>query len=221
MQPPSSESELFQRARALSGSSLAELAGLAGVVAPPDLRRAKGFTGQLLERLLGATAGSRDLPDFPELGIELKSLPCNEQGRPVESTFVCTLPLREIADVEWSGSRVCRKLSRVLWIPVQGERARPVSERLIGTPFLWSPSPEESARLAFDWNTLAGRVGRGEIETITGHLGEVLQVRPKAADSRARCRGFDEDGAPLSQMPRGFYLRARFTATLLNRAFGR
>jgi len=98
---PGDEAELLARASVLAGATLGELAPRVGLTAPPDLRHAKGFVGQLLERVLGASAGSLSQPDFPALGVELKSLPVNARGRPCESTFVCHIPLTEIGSVEW------------------------------------------------------------------------------------------------------------------------
>jgi DNA mismatch repair protein MutH len=54
---------------------------------------------------------------------------------------------------------------------------------------------------------------------LSGHLGKFLQIRPKAAHSRARRLGFDADGAPFAALPRGFYLRPAFTRALLERHF--
>jgi DNA mismatch repair protein MutH len=96
---PSSEAELLSRARALAGRTLGSLARELGSEPPPDLRRAKGFAGQLLERALGASAGLRGEPDFRGLGVELKSLPVSRAGKPCESTFVCTIALAGIGDV--------------------------------------------------------------------------------------------------------------------------
>lgn len=216
---PANEQELLERARALAGVTLAELAARAGAPVPPDLRRAKGFVGSLIERLLGASAGSRALPDFPELAIELKTLPVDRAGAPLESTFVCTIPLLEIGDVEWAESRVRRKLACVLWIPVQGSRDIPVAQRLVGEPLLYRLTPEDEALLQADWEELAGVIGRGHVESLTGHLGQALQIRPKAAHSRARRLGFDADGVPFAALPRGFYLRPSFTRALLARHF--
>jgi DNA mismatch repair protein MutH len=216
---PASEQELVERAQALAGLSLRELAERYGVPVPPDLRRAKGFVGGLVERVLGASAGSRALPDFPDLEIELKTLPVDRAGAPLESTFVCTIPLLEIGDVEWAASRVRRKLSRVLWMPVQGDRDIPVGERRLGQPLLYRLTEDDEALLRADWEELAGLIGRGHVESLTGHLGRFLQIRPKAAHSRARRLGFDADGVPFAALPRGFYLRASFTRALLERHF--
>ncbi len=217
--PPQSEAELVARAAALAGLSLAELAGQYQVAVPPDLRRAKGFVGGLLERALGASAGSRALPDFPELAIELKSLPVDRSGAPLESTFVCTIPLTEIGDVEWADSRVRRKLQCVLWVPVEGERAIAVGARRIGQALLYRLTEADEAELRRDWEELAGLIGRGHVESLTGHLGRCLQIRPKAAHSRARRVGFDAEGVPFAALPKGFYLRASFTGALLARHY--
>ena len=212
---PRSEAELLSRSRALAGRTLGELAAQSGVQTPPDLRRAKGWVGSFLERLLGATASSKAAPDFEALGIEMKTLPVTEQGQPVESTFVCTIDLLAMGDLEWEHSRVWRKLERVLWVPVMGRRDIPVPERRVGTAFLWTPSSEQRDGLRFDWEELAGVIGSGEVEKLT-----YLQVRPKAANSRARRRGTDRDGTSYDALPRGFYLRPSFTSAILDAQFG-
>ncbi|MGE0320716.1 MAG: DNA mismatch repair endonuclease MutH [Polyangiaceae bacterium] len=213
--PPKSESELAIRAEALAGQTLGQLAARSEVVPPPDLRRHKGWVGSLMEALLGASAGSKAEADFPELGIELKTLPVDQRGVPCESTFVTSIPLLEIGDVEFEASRVVRKLSRVLWVPVQGLRSIPLAQRVVGTPLLWSPSEAELEALRDDWEELCLYIARGEVEAITGHLGKFLQVRPKAAHGRVRRVAHDADGARLLANPKGFYLRARFTAEIL------
>jgi DNA mismatch repair protein MutH len=217
--PPRTENELLERAGQLAGLTLAELALRLGVAVPADLRRAKGFVGGLIERELGASAGSRALPDFPELEIELKTLPVDRLGAPLESTFVCTIPLTEIGDVEWADSRVRRKLARVLWVPVEGERSLPVAQRRIGQALMYRLTDEDERQLRQDWEELAGLIGRGHVESLTGHLGKSLQIRPKAAHSRARRLGFDAEGVPFAALPRGFYLRASFTRALLERHY--
>ncbi len=212
---PRSEQELLSRAEALTGLSVGALAGELDVAVPTEMRRAKGLVGRLMEQALGATAGTASAPDFEELGIELKTIPLDAAGRPVESTFVCSIALPEIADIEWEQSAVHRKLARVLWVPVEGERARPLRARRVGVPFMWSPSDSERAVLRSDWERLATLIARGEFEQVTGHLGEALQVRPKAANSRARRLAPDHEGAPSWTLPRGFYLRTSFTRAIV------
>ena len=215
--PPSSEGELFARAEALAGRTLGWVALEYGVSVPADLRRDKGWVGHLLEHVLGATASSRAEPDFPGIGVELKSLPVSEKGVPRESTYVCRARL-DLAP-SWEEAWLRRKLSRVLWLPIVGGASTAIGERLVGAPLLWSPSAEEEALLRADWEELTELISRGELWQIDGKRGHILQLRPKGANSRDRVWAMDEEGDWVQENPRGFYLRTRFTGALLKRHF--
>ena len=217
MESPHDEAELEARARALAGMTVAEIAQSLGVPLPPDPRRAKGFVGTLVERALGGESGSRAEPDFPGLGIELKTLPV-AGGRVRESTFVCTVPLREAGEREWERSRVRHKLARVLFVPVEADPRVAPAHRRVGAAFVWSPRPDEEAILRADWEELTGAIGAGDVEAVDATRGVYLQLRPKGANSSARVVGYDADGAPFRAPMRAYYLRARFTALLLERA---
>jgi DNA mismatch repair protein MutH len=217
--PPSSEEELLDRARALAGHTLSTLAIRAGTVAPNDSLHAKGWAGTLLETVLGASAGSLSEPDFQLIGIELKTIPVNQEGIPRESTYVCTVPLTDHTGLTWENSSVWRKLQRVLWIPIQTNPQQPPGEGVIGYPLLWSPDVSEQAMLRTDWEELMEMVSLGEAESINARHGTVLQIRPKAAHSRARRWGIGESGERVRTLPRGFYLRPAFTAVILQRHF--
>ncbi|MCX8956889.1 DNA mismatch repair endonuclease MutH [Erwinia psidii] len=217
--PPENEAQLLERARQLAGFTLAELAQRAHIPVPRDLRRDKGWVGMLLERHLGATAGSKPEQDFVGIGVELKTIPVDALGRPLETTFVCVAPLTGNSGVVWQTSHVRHKLDRVLWVPVEGERSIPLAERRVGAPLLWSPNQEEEAQLRQDWEELMDMIVLGQVERITARHGEVLQIRPKAANSKALTEGIGENGQPVMTLPRGFYLKKTFTGPLLARHF--
>jgi DNA mismatch repair protein MutH len=214
---PKSQQELMERARSVAGLTLAELGARVDVTVPNEGVRGKGIAGQILEKVLGATAASRAEPDFVSLGIELKTIPLNEAGKPKESTFVASISLSSMGDTDWEHSVACKKLSKVLFVPVEAASATPLPDRRVGRAYLWVPNAGELALLRSDWERLADMIGRGEVEAITGHLGEVLQVRPKAATGSARRRAPDEEGAVQWTLPRGFYLRPAFTGAVLAR----
>ena len=214
---PSSEQELLARAQRLAGLTLGEIALKVGICVPKDLTRNKGWIGLLFERVLGASAGSRPEPDFPHLGIELKSLPINEQAKPLETTFVSVAPLTGLTGINWQNCYVKRKLAKVLWVPVITAKNLPLAERIVATPFLWSPNPEEESLLAQDWQELTDMIVLGNVENIQGKHGQVMQLRPKAANSKAKTQAFDKNGKPFMTLPRGFYLKINFTQALLNR----
>ena len=215
---PRDEGELLGRAEALAGLTLGEIARARGVPLPAG-RGDKGWSGELLEDCLGADAGSRSEPDFRALGVELKTLPIGPARRPLESTYVCTVPLEQPASPRWEDSAVCRKLSRVLWVPLLTERGAPVAGRRLGAPLLWSPTADEARRLRADWEELMALVTLGRSAEITAHHGALLQIRPKAANARARRWGTDAEGRRIQVPPRGFYLRPAFTASLLERHY--
>jgi len=216
--PPNNEAELLDRARRLAGCALGRLARDLGRDTPENLRRHKGWIGELLEHALGASAGSLPEPDFPELGVELKTIPVTRRGLPRESTYVCTVPLEAHGET-WQTSWVRRKLNRVLWFPVEAEPDTPLAERRLGTPLLWSPDAEQEDGLRADWEELMDMVCMGGLEAITAHHGSWLQIRPKAANARALTAAVGADGAPILTLPRGFYLRPAFTAEILRRHF--
>ncbi|CDT30735.1 DNA mismatch repair protein mutH [Vibrio coralliirubri] len=212
---PQTQQELLERAYAIAGMTFKELADEAEMVMPNDLKRDKGWVGQLLEWHLGAPAGSKPEQDFSKLGIELKSIPISYSGKPLETTFVCVAPLMGVQGITWETSHVRNKLSKVLWIPVEGEREIPLAERHVGSPLLWTPSQAEDELLKRDWEELMELIVLGNVEQITARHGEALHLRPKAANSRVLTEAYGASGKPIKTKPRGFYLRTQFTHKLL------
>ena len=212
---PTSLDNLLVKSRSLAGMTLGELAKELNIKAPVNLKREKGWVGMLIERALGASAGSKATQDFPELGVELKTLPLSHEHYPLETTYVCYAPLRGNSGVTWQSSNVRNKLQCVLWLPIQGEREIPVTKRMIGSAILWRPSIEQDKRLQEDWEELMDMINCGKVEKITASYGQVLQLRPKAADGKALTEAIGEDGSLIKTRPRGFYLRKEFTAEVL------
>ena len=201
------------RCRAIEGYSFAQLAQQLQLVIPEHPLQRKGWVGTALEKALGTTAGNLSLPDFVDLGIELKTLPINAAGKPAESTFVTTIPLLTVHQQTWDTSQCWAKLRRILWVLLEADPRIPFAHRRIGTAILWSPSAAEQAILAQDWLELTGMVTQGRLHELNARMGLYLQVRPKAADARSLCYGFNEEGQKILTLPRGFYLRSTFTAS--------
>ena len=214
IQPPSSEQELMQRAQTLCGKTLQQVAQSLGYSVPPSQRHAKGWVGDIMEHTLGATAASLSEPDFQALGIELKTLPIGANNQPRESTYVCTVPLQNNLNINWETSNVKRKLTKVLWVPVEADKDIPLAKRRIGKPFLWQPDPEQEAILRNDWQEIMDLICMGELDRVSSHLGKYLQVRPKAANAKALTESATESGEIGLTLPRGYYLRATFTNML-------
>ncbi|RUO37456.1 DNA mismatch repair endonuclease MutH [Aliidiomarina shirensis] len=217
---PESQIELVARAEQLIGCSFQQLADIAQIEVPRNLRNAKGWTGQLLELFLGASAGSRAEQDFPDIGIELKTIPVNLDAMPLETTYVCIAPLLGLNGVSWEQSNVRNKLSKVLWIPIDGRREMPVAERTIGLPLLWQPSAEQELVLKQDWEEITEAIALGHVESITARTGIALQLRPKAANSKALTGAIGPHGETIQTLPRGYYLKKQFTQQILAEGLG-
>lgn len=212
---PQTLEQLLSQAQSIAGLTFGELADELHIPVPPDLKRDKGWGGMLLERALGATAGSKAEQDFSHLGVELKTLPINAEGYPLETTFVSLAPLVQNSGVKWENSHVRHKLSCVLWMPIEGSRHIPLRERHIGAPILWKPTTEQERQLKQDWEELMGLIVLGKLDQITARIGEVMQLRPKGANSRSVTKGIGKNGEIIDTLPLGFYLRKEFTAQIL------
>ena len=212
---PQTLEQLLSQAQSIAGLTFGELADELHIPVPPDLKRDKGWVGMLLESALGATAGSKAEQDFSHLGVELKTLPINAEGYPLETTFVSLAPLVQNSGVKWENSHVRHKLSCVLWMPIEGSRHIPLRERHIGAPILWKPTAEQERQLKQDWEELMDLIVLGKLDQITARIGEVMQLRPKGANSRAVTKGIGKNGEIIETLPLGFYLRKEFTAQIL------
>lgn len=217
--PPKNEQQLFERAFILAGCSLGELAQNIQIPIPRDLKNNKGWVGILLERCLGAISSSKPEQDFPKLGIELKTIPIDSEGKPLETTFICMASLTGNIGITWNRSYIRHKLSRVLWIPVEGTRKIPLIYRRVGFPILWSPNATEEEMLRRDWEELVELIVFGYVQRLTASYGTVLQLRPKASNSKSLTKGIGEQGEPILTLPLGFYLKKNFTTLLLERYF--
>ena len=221
--PPVDRRQLLKNARRLAGVTLQQLAREMQSEVPGLMTHAKGWTGRLLEAALGADAGNLAGPDFTRLGIELKTIPLGQNGRPRESTYVCLAQLEPEALQDWENSLVKRKLAAVLWIPVEADKTIPIGLRRIGNPILWQPDMAQETQLRQDWQELCERIALGEIDKISARQGKYLQIRPKAANAAALTQDKNQTGAVTATLPRGFYLRASFTGAIIAeyRAAGR
>ena len=208
---------LLSHARALVGVELAELADGLGLPVPAGRVRTKGWSGQVVEHELGVAVGGARGPDFEALGIELKTVPVTPALVPLESTAVCQIDPIAIAGESWETSYVRAKLARVLFVALEvPEGARSVGDRRVAAVTLWAPAAADESVLRADFELFVREYfRRGRAAEITGHLGAVLQVRPKGRNAADDRPGYDSAGNPTRVGKHGFYLRPAFVAAIL------
>jgi DNA mismatch repair protein MutH len=214
--PPKTVTELLNRSQAIAGKRIGEVATALNISVPETLLRQKGWQGQFIEVCLGANSGSLSQPDFVDLQIELKTLPIDYNGKVQESTYVSVLNLANQQIQTWQQSAVYHKLKHVLWVPIAKEQQGSVMDSVIATPFLWQPTQAQLKTLQMDWENALEMVNLGKVDQLNARQGEILQVRPKAANSKALTKAFNRQGESIETLPRGFYLRSQFTQQILN-----
>lgn len=209
---------ILKRAQDLQGQTLYELACALKMALPSDPRHAKGWMGQLLEKALGCEAGSRAGPDFPEHRLELKTIPISRDHRVQESTYITTCPLNvQSLQKPWEETPLAQKLENILWIPLIDTQLGPLS-RQVGLAFIWQLSGPHADQLRQDWQAIHDLLAHSGIEYLSSSLGKFLQIRPKAAHGKKLQACTNTAGEAAQTLPRGFYLRSRFTQLLYNEA---
>ncbi len=209
--------ELISRLNSIVGKSVETLANEYLQKLPVSPLHGKGFVGELMEMCLGATAKNKSIPDFPELGLELKTLPVDSTFKPLESTFITYAPLDNIRFLTFEKSSLYAKISRMLFVIVLASREMTYAERKIMGYFFYTPSKDEFTKIKNDYEEIYEQITMGNIEHITAKFGSIVQLRPKCANGQNLTACIGPDGKNILTRPRGFYLRRTFTEQLVAR----
>ncbi|AAO26762.1 MutH [Buchnera aphidicola str. Bp (Baizongia pistaciae)] len=212
------EKKLFMHAIGLSGYSIREIVSSLDQPVSNSLVRNKGFVGKILELILGVNVlhGYKCI-DFPSLGIELKSIPINSSGYPLEPTFICNIPLKNNSlNITWNNSYFYRKIKKILWIPIIGNRVVSFLDKIVGEAFIWTMSSVQEKILKKDWEEFMDLIIIGKVEYISSKHGQVLQVKKKCKNKHVCIKFINYNGCVKFTNPRAFYFRKSFTWSLLN-----
>lgn len=209
--PPQNLSELKARLMTLRGRSLGQIAKTLGVPLPRSTTHGKGFAGELLEFALGARAHNLPLPDFTDLSIELKSMPVGFDLKPLESTFLCHAPLMNVRGMGFYESPLYQKIALMLFVAVEGERVIALKDRKVLGFYLFKPQGAVLDQIKADYDELMEMVASGHAHDINATIGQIIQMRPKAASGQELTNYITADGKIGKTRPRGFYMRRSFT----------
>ncbi|WP_236260982.1 DNA mismatch repair endonuclease MutH [Pantoea sp. SoEX] len=213
---PKNEFTLLSRAQALAGFTIGNLARNADLLVPSDLKINKGWIGRLIEIYLGVISYNKSEQDFIDLGIELKTIPIDSLGNPTENTFICTASLIKNKNTTWRTSNIKNRLSKILWIPIEGDKNIPLKIRRIGRPFLWSPSIKEDMMLRKDWEEIMNLIIFGKINHINKYTGLLLQLGAKTLNSKLLNKDIENKDMIILTLPRKFYLKKFFTKIIIS-----
>ena len=108
---PKTEKELLNKAYGLTGVKILDFCSLFNKFFDKNFINSKGYIGKILEIYLGASGGNMPIPDFPNLDIELKTIPLSKRMYPKGNLKVCsTSMLPSINNYEWDSSIVKLKI---------------------------------------------------------------------------------------------------------------
>ena len=116
--------------------------------------------------------------------------------------------------MQWEGCPTQHKLTRLLWVGVDGDRRIAVAERLVRRTVMWSPTPEQWELIEEDWHELTDLLRMGDAGSVDTTIGEALHCRPKSSTGD-RAWAIDAEGQRVRGTRLGFYLRKAFVGPLL------
>ncbi|MBU3827548.1 MAG: DNA mismatch repair protein MutH [Candidatus Anaerobiospirillum merdipullorum] len=211
---PHTLDELRQRLELICGKTISELAGALNLSIPQGNTHSKGYTGGLIELYLGAAAPNLGAPDFPFLGIELKTVPVDELFTPIESTFICHAPIKDIRGLDFYHSTLYAKIRLTLYVFVLTAKKMPIRQRRVVDYLLYQMPPADLLQVKADYDELMELITQGQGKQITARIGTLVQLRPKAPNGQRLTAIVDEDGAVSTTRPRGFYMRRSYMAKI-------
>lgn len=184
---PRTLSELEQRAYALVGRQLGDV-----TVVPVDERqgvRTKGRVGQHVESYFGLRPNNDAGPDFPHLGIELKTVPMRrlKAGSNLsakERTVITQINYDDIATQPFDGSPLDTKTRHTLYVFYEWQRDQPTTEAPVLRSYLHERDTAalDIARRAHDHVVTEVRAGRAHLLS----EGDTLGIGPATKDAGAR-----------------------------------
>lgn len=209
------ENFLLKNAIKISGYSLKELIKKSNFFISNNLKKDKGWIGKFLEKFLGSTSNNKREKDFPTIGIELKTVPINRQGKTLQDSFICMVHPIKGNNVTWEKSYIKYKLQKILWIPVQSDNNIPIMKRKICCPFLWSPNILENKILKNDWEEIMEKIFLGKIKNITLQKTMILKILSKGVNKISKTCAINEYGKKIKITPLAFYFKKKFTTELI------
>ena len=211
---PKTESELISRSDLLTGNKLIEIYKFFGMFFQKKHKSSDGYLGKIMEMYLGASAGNLPIPDFPDLGIELKILPLNRSMLPKKNIKICStsfFPFKK--NTLWEKSILRSKLKKILWIPFQSDTSIPFNKRKIYQPFIFKLKKYEKV-IKQDYENIMEFIFLGKVYKYSSSLGKYL-ILGNVSSNKKLTSFFNLDGHLVKSNYIGFYLNKAFIKKMM------
>lgn len=184
-------------------------------------RRGKSGAGLIVEACFGIRPNQTPEPDFPNCGVELKTLPLLRTGaklRVKERTSVTMIDYGQLARESWPTASVRRKLAAILFVFVLMDSDDPARSELLDSR-LWHPDETDETIFEIDWSRTHDRVVHGEAHMLSEADSWALAASRKGAGNES-----DQVDQPFSDIPalrRAFTLKPCFTSWVFSELLGK
>lgn len=197
-----------------TSGEVASLVGRSQYLESP-LPRGRTGVGDLVELYLGKLPDNSPEPDFPDLGVEVKSLPMKRLRRSSwtvkEPTSLSMIDFNKLVKEDWATTPLRRKIDRILWVPYEHNSADKRESRFRRS-FLWSPPSEDIPAYEADYRAVRALVLAGKAHEISERLSLVLSARRKGATGEATR---SQPGTLVKAKSRAWAFKVAYTRPIL------
>lgn len=180
----------------------------------------KGASGLVIENLLGIPNNSRDEPDLPEIGCEVKALPLqkNKNGtiKAKEPTAIQTINYFEVARECWETAKVRKKINLTFWVVYlaqnNGKRLNQ-EDYIIIDCFLDHPNNIQNLVFKNDWESIKSFIVEGRADHLSCSMGEFIEPKTKGKNKNDVTEAPDGKGGSMYARRRAFYYKKKYTNT--------
>ncbi len=206
---------ITEYAQKLVGHTLREMTDAPELQNPK--RRRGSFGNAVEEYYFKYKANSNQAPDFPKVGLELKTTPMRHVGSGTlvakERLVITMIDYDTVVDETFATSTLMNKASSILLIAYLYEKGKDPLDYEVLFADTWDIPQEDLPQIRRDWETVVEKVRAGHAEDISGSDTLYLEACTKAADSTIR-RSQPYSDVPAK--PRAWALKASYMTAIEN-----
>ena len=211
---PLTEKELLKRAMKLAGKHIEEFRRPFDRLFDDSTKNSHGYFGKIMEIYLGASANNLPIPDFPNLNIELKTLPLNNKMLPKNDIKICSTSFFPIeTNYCWSKSLVKIKIKKILLVPFQSGESLTYYKKKICRPFLFQLGDYEKI-IKQDYENIIECLFLGKLGLIPRNLGKYLVLKSSSSNKNLT-NYINSDQELVRTNFVGFYLKKSFLKRIM------
>lgn len=177
-------------------------------------RRSKSYAANVIYHALGLMERESNTKEFKNVNINIKTVRCNPGLKPINTMSLRGYRYDEIIEEEWDNSKLKSDIENILMVVLTMPRKGAAQENsILETVLLHIPTDEDMKIIENDWKTIVSLIKENKADKLTGHIGQIVQTRPKAANSQ------DKISAPGGHMlvKKGFFIRTEYLQGILNK----